>query len=109
MSIVEVAMNKTSFESSLATLTENERAALLAAFNSSKGNGHDFGYSDDIFVPGLSKKAVGGVIASLIKKGILSDVDSEFNQFALGGYDANNVSADEWSPARAVAAALGLK
>ena len=72
---------------SLFSLTELETKVLVEAFASSGGNGHDFGYSTDIIVAGLNKKQVGGVIASLIKKGIMTDVDSDFNQFALFGWN----------------------
>lgn len=76
-----------SLKASLVSLTELETKALVEAFVSSNGNGHDFGYSTDIIVAGLNKKQVGGVIASLIKKGIMTDVDSDFNQFALVGWN----------------------
>jgi hypothetical protein len=77
----------TSLEASLASLTELETKALIEAFASSDSNGHDFGYSNDIVVAGLNKKQVGGVIANLIKKGIMTDVDPDFNQFALVGWN----------------------
>lgn len=67
----------------LSGLTPLEKQTLEAAYLSSDGNGHDFGYSDDIEVHGKSKKAVGGAITSLIKKGLLTHPDPEFNQFAL--------------------------
>ena len=35
-------------QASLASLTELETKALVSAYESSDGNGHDFGYSDDI-------------------------------------------------------------
>lgn len=76
-----------SLEIALASLTELETKALVEAFASSASNGHDFGYTDDITIAGLNKKQVGGVIASLIKKEILTDVDADFNQFALVGWN----------------------
>jgi len=80
------------FIESLKDLTELETAALRSAFESSLGNGHDFGYTDDITIEGQSKKAVGGVISSLIKKKIIVR-DDEFGQFAFltfgdGKYEA---------------------
>lgn len=80
-------------QASLASLTELETKALVSAYESSDGNGHDFGYSDDITVAGLSKKQVGGLIASLIKKEIMTDVDSDFNQFALVGWNEDEKTA----------------
>ena len=76
-----------SLKASLASLTELEIKVLISAFASSSGNGHDFGFSTDITVAGLNNNQVGGVIASLIKKGIMTDVDSDFNQFAFFGWN----------------------
>ena len=66
----------------LESLTQLEILAVLSAFESSNGNGHDFGFTDDIEITGVSKKAVGGVISSLIKKGVIV-YDDEYNQFAF--------------------------
>lgn len=78
----------------LKACTELEIAALRSALVSSEGNGHDFGYTDDIVIPGKSKKAVGGVISSLLKKDILTR-DNEFGQFCFG---------DRWDDTRHFAA-----
>ena len=78
---------------SLASLTELENKALIAAFDSSASNGHDFGYSSDISVEGLAKKANGALVTNLIKKGIITNPDSEFDQFALVGWDESEKTA----------------
>ena len=84
----------TYFTESLKHLTELEIAALRSAYKSSNGNGHDFGYTDDITIEGQSKKAVGGVISSLIKKEIIVR-DDEFGQFAFLTFDDGKYEAAE--------------
>lgn len=54
-------------------LTSKELIALKDLWNSSRGNGHDFGYGDD--VPSLPKASRGGVVASLSNKGIIDYYD----------------------------------
>ena len=66
--------------------TELEQLALRSALTSSAGNGHDFGYTEQITIPGKSKQAVGGVITSLLEKGVLTR-DTEFGQFWFGNPD----------------------
>jgi hypothetical protein len=66
--------------------TELEQLALRSALTSSAGSGHDFGYTDQIAIPGKSKQAVGGVITSLLEKGVLTR-DTEFGQFWFGNPD----------------------
>jgi hypothetical protein len=73
------------YSASLQNLTALEIKALVSAYESSAGNGHDFGYTDDIVIPGKSKQVVGGVIASLLKKGIISR-DPEFGQFCFANF-----------------------
>lgn len=52
-------------------LTEMEKKVLKAMIESSDGNGHDFGFIEDLrgVVPVAS---LGGVVASLSKKGIVT-------------------------------------
>lgn len=54
--------------------TQLEKMAMLDLWISSAGNGHDFGYPDDL--PTIKKVSRGGVIASLIKKGIIEFYDN---------------------------------
>lgn len=55
----------------MTTLTAQEKIVLIALFESSNGNGHDFGFVEDCrhVVPVAS---LGGIISSLSKKGILT-------------------------------------
>ena len=71
------------FKAALETLTALEIEALKSALISSDGNGHDFGFTDDIKIKGQSKQVAGALVSSLIKKGIV-DRDDEFGQFAFG-------------------------
>jgi hypothetical protein len=64
----------------LKACTELEIAALRSSLLTWNG---DFGFTDEITIEGKSKKAVGGVISSLLKKGILIR-DDEFAQFCYG-------------------------
>lgn len=84
----------------LKDLTELEVLALRSAYKSSEGNGHDFGYTDDIKIAGQSKQAVGGVISSLLKKEVIVR-DDEFGQFAFLTFGDNKYEAAE-----AIAAAV---
>ena len=77
-------MNTLQYTDRLKACTELEIAALRSAFESSEGNGHDFGYSDDVTIPGKSKQVVGGVISSLLKKDLMSRCDDEFGQIWFG-------------------------
>lgn len=70
-------MTATNYIQLLKACTELEIAALRSAYESSEGNGHDFGFSDDIVIPGKSKQVVGGVISSLLKKNLLTRCDDE--------------------------------
>ena len=82
MKTTDTTAAATSYGEILATLTPLEVAALRSAYSSSAGNGHDFGYTEDIYIVGLDKKAVGGLITSLLKKGVMIR-DREFGQFAF--------------------------
>ena len=55
--------------------TDLEMRALQAAQKSSAGNGDDLGFSEDIvaFLPDLTPQQVGGLISSLVKKGVFED------------------------------------
>lgn len=100
------------FRAALATLTQLELAALRSAFASSKGNGHDFGWVDDVKVAGLNRKQLGGVLSSLTQKGILTIDEVETgayfgatDQQLYLGWDCglNSVHRGEWSPADEIA------
>ena len=95
-------------ETTLKSLTPLEILALKSAFESSEGNGHDFGYSTDVRVEGKSQKAVGALITNLLKKGLL-DLDDEFNQIMFRNF---GLAQGEWSgdtdkEKRATAKAIG--
>lgn len=49
-------------------LTPLEKKVLLSLYDSSKGNGHDFGFIEDARKAVPSKNQLGGVVASLVKK-----------------------------------------
>lgn len=59
-------------------LTQNEKTALKAAFESARGNGHDFGFVEDIVktltrsANSMTAQAVGALVTSLSKKNILT-------------------------------------
>lgn len=56
------------------TLTKDEITALRAAFESARGNSHDFGFVEDIVraLRPLKAQAVGALVTSLSKKGVLT-------------------------------------
>ena len=62
------------------TLTDLERTALADLWASSKGNGHDFGYPDEL--PSVPRSQRGGVVASLSKKGLVVVYDNSDDGFA---------------------------
>lgn len=53
-------------------LNENEIKVLKSLVNSSAGNGHDFGFTDEWVECGLSPKQMSGYIGDLSKKGYLN-------------------------------------
>jgi len=54
------------------TLTQLERTALEVLFESASGNGHDFGFIDDLVdARVMGRNQVSGVVASLVKKGLI--------------------------------------
>lgn len=53
-------------------LTANELKTLKVLFNSAKGNGHDFGFTDDAKGIFAAPRTLSGVISSLVKKGIIT-------------------------------------
>ena len=58
-------------KNTLDNLTENEIKLLPVLFSSSKGNGHDFGFTDVAFGVFSDPNTHPGVLASLQKKGII--------------------------------------
>jgi hypothetical protein len=59
------------------TLTDLEVLVLEQLFESADGNGHDFGFIEDIE---LDSKTARGVVSSLIKKDIIS-VHDKYNNY----------------------------
>jgi len=78
----------------IVSLTDLEIQALKSFLVSSGGNGHDFGFTDEIEISGKSKQAVGGVVSSLIQKRILS-CDIETKQVCL--YDIMSDDRQQWA------------
>lgn len=52
-------------------LNDNERKVLLSMLESSAGNGHAFGITSDVRIPGMTGKQIGGYMADLEKKGFV--------------------------------------
>lgn len=71
------------------TLNRNEVEVLRAAFGSSKGNGHDFGFVEDVLesrIVGIERKQIRGYLSDLQKKGwfkIENEVINGFTQFVM--------------------------
>lgn len=68
-------------------LTELEARALLSAYKSSQGNGHDFGYADDVEVPGCNRQACGALVTNLMKKNVISVVVDDGLSFLYLGHN----------------------
>lgn len=66
-------------------LTALEKLALVDLWDSSYGNGHDFGFPDEL--PNVPKASRGGVVSSLAKKNLIEVVDNSCdgypNQFVF--------------------------
>jgi hypothetical protein len=99
----------TQFLAAINNLTPLELQALKSAYESSDGNGHDFGYTDDIRVPGLKKGANGALVTSLIKKGVIVR-DDEFGQFAFAamGFYGKDTPLEKHDAAKMVADRLHI-
>jgi hypothetical protein len=52
-------------------LNGNENAVFEAAVESSAGNGHDFGCTQDVSVPGMSGQQIGAYLTILQTKGLI--------------------------------------
>ena len=52
--------------------TATEIAVLKALFESAEGNGHDFGFIEDARSAVKSKASLGGIVASLSKKKLIT-------------------------------------
>jgi len=61
-------------------INANESKVLEALVESSRGNGHDFGWADDIRVDGFSKHQVAGYISALVTKDLIRICDDEYRQ-----------------------------
>ncbi len=64
-------------------LTSKEIHTIKDLYWSASGNGFDFGFTDQI--PSLKAASRGGLVASLIKKGLIEITSDEFNQFQFTG------------------------
>ena len=73
-------------------LTVLEVSALRDLVKSADGNGWDFAYGDDL--PSVPAKSRGGVIASLVQKGVVTHTNNEFNQCYIG--DPANNAEHRW-------------
>ena len=70
-------------------LTELETKALRIFFDSASGNGHDFGFIEDLIDARIMGRAqVGGVVASLVQKGVIFHCGTETNTngWGVGSY-----------------------
>jgi len=85
------------------TLTPLERKVLRVLFESSAGNGHDFGFIEDGRKAVDQPRQLGGVVTSLVKKGVIfvyeavrtdSGLWTQFD-FSNNGYDAERVAFAE--------------
>jgi len=61
-------------EMKMNNLNKNELNVLKSLIRSSKGNGHDFGFTDEYEQCGFTKHQMAGYISSLSKKGYI-DLD----------------------------------
>jgi hypothetical protein len=52
--------------------TSSELIVLAALFESARGNGHDFGFIEDARPVVKSKASLGGIVASLSKKNVIT-------------------------------------
>jgi len=67
-------------------LTELETKAMRVLFESADGNGHDFGFIEDLIDARIMGRAqVGGVVASLVQKGVIFHWGTETNTECWGG------------------------
>jgi hypothetical protein len=73
-------------------LTELETKAMHVLFDSAEGNGHDFGFIDDLIdAKIMGRNQVSGVVSSLVQKGIIFNWGEEnvnwgnsYTQFTWG-------------------------
>lgn len=84
------------------TFTDLENRVMEAALESSDGNGHDFGYTEDIIenLKDVSPQALGGVITSLEKKEFFEYIDSDGVQTDSGFWHQFSITEtyiNEWS------------
>lgn len=56
----------------IAALTELELKVLAALFESSAGNGHDFGFVEDCRSAVGAPRQLAGVVSSLVQKGVIT-------------------------------------
>lgn len=59
----------------MSNLNENELNVLKSLVDSSAGNGHDFGFTDEYIDCGLTKHQMAGYIGQLSKKGYIDLYD----------------------------------
>lgn len=79
----------TGTENSAVRLTELETKAMRVLFDSADGNGHDFGFIDDLIDARImGRDQVSGVVSSLAKKGVIFNWGTETNTngWGVGSY-----------------------
>lgn len=80
----------------LDTLTPLEIKALTAAWNSSRSNGHDFGFSDDVKVAGCTAQQNGALMTNLLTKGLMRSYEDmpgvcQIEFCGFGSHDSSEV------------------
>jgi hypothetical protein len=93
--------NTTGTGATAVRLTELETKAMHVLFDSADGNGHDFGFIDDLIdAKIMGRNQVSGVVSSLVQKGIIFNWGEEnvnwgnsYTQFTWGEQCGNK---DDW-------------
>lgn len=62
-------------------LTLNEKLVLVAIYESSESNQHDFGFTNDLFVKGLNAQQVNAVVGHLAQKGLFEYIEQDPKSF----------------------------
>ena len=67
----------------MSSLNSMEEKVLIELYQSSDGNGHDFGFTDDVDTVklGITRRQLSGYISQLSQKDYINVFDNEFNQF----------------------------
>jgi len=79
-------------------LTELETKAMRVLFESAQGNGHDFGFIEDLIDARImGREQVGGVVSSLVQKGVIFHWGTENN---TNGFGAGSYTQFTWEQSR---------